>query len=177
MRKASLLLLAALAAFSALLPAATEYDLGNGKVLVVNDDGTYEYREASLDPSLWTGAQYSFDIKETFRATTRMDVDDSLIQLMFLIPEWRSMMEEMESYSFGFVFISADEVFVSGSSEDEDFGVAVPYSVSLDRRVLLEGYFADISLTFSEDFSRIELRARSGNPDIDRYTLILTRVE
>ena len=122
------------------------------------------------DTAPWIGAWYTPDVRESCKASTSLG-EATLRRTPGLVAEWaRANMDE--GISFTIAFVSPCKAFISVRDYDGDDEGLVPYSVSPDRRVLFEGYPADITLTFSDDFSRIVMSFEH-----ERFKAILTRVE
>lgn len=165
MKKLALVLVLTLSALS--LFATQTFDIGGGRSLVLNEDGTYEIvsgQTSASVPSL-AGSQYTLDIEalRSFLVEIAIASDPSLAmlgeELINSIIDYSLMSEEL---NISFIFLNDERVIMIFSDEDP---VETTYYIDGSRRLYFNELDSSSSVLiglFNEDYSSITLSDDSG---------------
>lgn len=150
--------------FSFSVFAVTEYDIGGGQTLILNDDGTYEIVLKELDYSSIIGMQYKLDLTRSLDPliTLAMMDDPSLAILgkeyFYSLIEETGYMDAIASEipDISFVFLSQEKVLVIVEDESP---LETDYRIDSDRTLTITNVYGEEFEfgTFSEDFTEIEI--------------------
>lgn len=100
--------------------AVTEYAVGDGRRVILNDDGTYEIVTDTIDTSVLAGRNFKIDFDSLIDAAMNYAIIEEPGLMLFGKDTLTSMLEELgimdqiltEIPDVNFIFISSDRVLV-----------------------------------------------------------------
>ena len=127
----------ALMASQFILASDQEFDIGDGRRLVLHDDGTYEVVHAQVDTSLVVGSQYVIDMDSTMELALEYAIleDPSVAllgkDLLLSMMQETGLVELIEEQipDFSMIFLDRERVLFTMEGEDP---VEYPYRIAPD---------------------------------------------
>ncbi len=127
----------ALMASQFILASDQEFDIGDGRRLVLHDDGTYEVVHAQVDTSLVVGSQYVIDMDSTMELALEYAIleDPSVAllgkDLLLSMMQETGLVELIEEQmpDFSMIFLDRERVLFTMEGEDP---VEYPYRIASD---------------------------------------------
>lgn len=162
MRKSVFVLVFVFVCFS--LTAVTEYDIGGGQTLVLNDDGTYEIITTQIDSARIIGKQYKLALERSLDPLITLAMMEDPTFALLGKDFYYSLIEEMgvfdmvasEIPDFSLVFLSSRKVLLTAEGENP---FEANYRISSTRTLFLTAVDgSEIELgTFNENYSEIRI--------------------
>ena len=132
----------ALMASQFILASDQEFDIGDGRRLVLHDDGTYEVVHAQVDTSLVVGSQYVIDMDSTMELALEYAIleDPSVAllgkDLLLSMMQETGLVELIEEQipDFSMIFLDMERVLFTMEGEDP---VEYPYRIASDYDLMV----------------------------------------
>lgn len=148
--------------------AKTQYDIGDGRTLVLNDDGTYEILESQFDTSVLVGKQYRLDmdaiIDEAIDYAIAQDPSIAIFgkEILVSLIENTGLLDQLveEIPDISFIVISSDTMLATMSGEEP---MQCEYTVTGGGKITIKAEGGDVGGTVEKDGSKIVLDADGLN--------------
>lgn len=146
--------------------ATQSFDIGDGRTLILNDDGSYEVVDSSFDTSRIIGRQYVIDTDALIDSLIDMAALEDPSILLLGRDFARSLLVEMgieelissEIPDLSFIVLSADRMLVTMSGEDPvecSYSITGGGSITID----LDDGSEPVRGSVKEDGSAIDLKS------------------